>query len=366
MAATPAVALASDSGTWDIVPTEYWDVHIDDKHVAYIASQEEFDQALEMVKEYYSNDEDDIENVEIRQEIKVDRAVSFDVSDVKQVTVDVENLFEQLISFDVKEVKYIVKEGDNILSIAKEMGVAEEDIAKANPGLHDEDLVAGKKITINKPEYLLDVVVEKNVVENQAIPFETVYEEDPEMYIDEEERVKTEGVLGNLEIKSKVIEVNGVVKEVKEISKTVLATPVNKVILKGTKERPPATVWPYVGRITSYFGYRYDVYSVGTSNHEGIDISASYGANVYAFRAGTVTSETGWDGGYGYCVHIDHGDGLESIYGHNSSILVSPGQKVEPGDVVALAGSTGWSTGTHVHFELRLNGVPVDPMIYLP
>ena len=361
---SPMTAYAT-SGIWDVVPTEYWAVKVGEKHVAFLAAEEELDQAIEMVKEFYAGEEE-IDSVEILQDITLESYITFNPEDANEQAVEAEELFEKLMTYDIKEVKYVVKAGDSIQGIAKSMAIPEEDVIKMNPGLNDEELVEGKKLTINKPEYLLDVVVEKTVVATEAIPFDTVYEEDADMYVDEEEVVKTEGQEGILETVSKVVEVNGVVQEQSEVSKTVVTEPTNKVILKGTKERPPATVWPYIGRVTSYFGYRYDVYYVGTSDHAGIDISASYGSPVVAFRAGVVTGETGWDGGYGYCVHIDHGNGLESLYGHNSSILVSPGQQVEPGDIVALAGSTGWSTGTHVHFELRLNGVPVDPMAYLP
>ena len=122
--------------------------------------------------------------------------------------------------------------------------------------------------------------------------------------------------------------------------------------------------WPSDGDITSYFGYRDD--APGTTDHQGIDIDAYYGEPVRAARSGYVTEDTDWDGGYGLCVHIDHGDGMESLYGHNSELLVSPGEYVEEGDVIAYAGSTGWSSGNHVHFEVRYNGEPQNPLNFLP
>ena len=124
-------------------------------------------------------------------------------------------------------------------------------------------------------------------------------------------------------------------------------------------------IWPYEGEITSDFGYRDDVW-IGTTDHEGIDIGADYGMPVKAARAGYVTEETGWIGGYGLLVTIDHGDEIQSMYAHNSEIIVEPGDYVEAGDVIAYAGSTGWSTGTHVHFEVRYKGEPINPLVLLP
>lgn len=126
-------------------------------------------------------------------------------------------------------------------------------------------------------------------------------------------------------------------------------------------------IWPASGPLTSYFGYRppEDTYGIGSTNHGGIDIGVGYGAPVYASRSGYVSSATGWSGGYGYAVYLIHDSGFSTVYGHNSSIVVSPGEYVEQGQLIAYAGSTGNSTGPHVHFEIRVNDVQVDPLNYL-
>ncbi len=98
--------------------------------------------------------------------------------------------------------------------------------------------------------------------------------------------------------------------------------------------------------------------------HEGIDIAASTGAPIWAAAAGTVI-HAGWLGGYGNLVVLDHGNGLATAYAHCSAILVGVGQTVAQGETIALVGSTGHSTGPHLHFEVRVNGVAVDPLLYL-
>lgn len=119
-----------------------------------------------------------------------------------------------------------------------------------------------------------------------------------------------------------------------------------------------AYIWPCSGPMTSPFGWRWG------RMHEGIDIGCGYGAPAYASAAGTVIV-AGWMGGYGNLVVIDHGNGVATAYAHNSSISVSVGQAVSQGQVIAAIGSTGNSTGPHSHFEVRVNGAPVDPLGYL-
>jgi murein DD-endopeptidase MepM/ murein hydrolase activator NlpD len=117
-------------------------------------------------------------------------------------------------------------------------------------------------------------------------------------------------------------------------------------------------IWPVNGPVTSGFGLRWG------RMHEGIDIAAPMGTPIWAAAAGTVI-HSGWLGGYGYLVVVDHGNGLSTAYGHASALLVAVGQEVSQGETIALVGSTGHSTGPHLHFEVRVNGVAVDPLLYL-
>jgi murein DD-endopeptidase MepM/ murein hydrolase activator NlpD len=124
-------------------------------------------------------------------------------------------------------------------------------------------------------------------------------------------------------------------------------------------------MWPCSGPITSYYGWRTHPIFRTRRYHSGMDIAVDTGTPIHAAAAGTVIY-SGWMGGYGYCVMISHGGGLVTLYGHNSSLVVGEGQRVSQGQVVAYAGSTGYSTGPHCHFEVRLHGEVTDPMNYLP
>ena len=121
---------------------------------------------------------------------------------------------------------------------------------------------------------------------------------------------------------------------------------------------------PVNAPITSDFGWRiHPIY--GTSRlHAGTDFGVDEGTPVHAADGGVVV-EAGWISGYGYTVIIDHGNGMSTLYAHNSDVAVSPGQTVSKGQVVSYSGNTGGSTGPHLHFEVRINGEPTDPMGYL-
>ena len=125
-----------------------------------------------------------------------------------------------------------------------------------------------------------------------------------------------------------------------------------------------AMIWPVSGPITSPFGWRTHPIFGTQRFHSGLDIGSDYGVPICAALGGVVI-ESGWIGGYGNTIMIDHGGGIVTLYGHNESLAVGVGQTVSQGQVVAYCGSTGNSTGPHCHFEVRLNGEPVSPYNYL-
>jgi murein DD-endopeptidase MepM/ murein hydrolase activator NlpD len=120
-------------------------------------------------------------------------------------------------------------------------------------------------------------------------------------------------------------------------------------------------IMPVDGHITSYFGYRYHPILHFTRFHAGLDIGASWGSPIVAAGDGRVVA-AGWAGGYGREVQIAHGGGLVSLYGHMSEIVAQPGSFVRQGQVIGYVGSSGLSTGPHVHFEVRQSGQPVNPL----
>ena len=175
------------------------------------------------------------------------------------------------------------------------------------------------------------------------------------------------GVNGVRWVTAEVVYVNGV-----EVNLTVLDTevskePVERHVTVGTAE--PVAVAPS-GSISGSGMFLfpcpagYVSQEFGNAGHKGMDIAAPYGSTIYAAAGGTVIMSK-WYSGYGKCVMIDHGNGIITLYGHASSLYVSVGQVVGKGDPIAAVGSTGWSSGNHVHFEIRVNGSFVNPRRYL-
>ncbi|QDR83075.1 Peptidase family M23 [Sporomusa termitida] len=180
-------------------------------------------------------------------------------------------------------------------------------------------------------------------------------------------RVGNHNGLGGPESKPGINELNNLVQElgtsVKEREQSLLALK-NSLIEKNERLAATPSIWPTNGDITSRFGWRSSPWGVGSDWHPGIDIANDTGTPVVATADGVVANST-WYGGYGKLVEIDHGNGIITIYGHNSELLVAPGQKVKKGETIAYMGNTGISTGPHCHYEIRVNGTAVNPSSFL-
>ncbi len=163
-------------------------------------------------------------------------------------------------------------------------------------------------------------------------------------------------------VKAEIAEMDGEIAALEEDAKKLE----QEIIALQSKEgeRPGALAWPVDGYVSSAFGYRTHPISGRKRLHTGIDIGALGGTPIHAANRGTVIF-SGWYGGYGNAIVIDHGGGLTTLYAHQSRLRVGVGDKVALGDRIGDVGSTGYSTGAHLHFETRENGVPVDPMKYL-
>ena len=198
----------------------------------------------------------------------------------------------------------------------------------------------------------------------EEIEYGTKYINNANLYADETELV-TAGVPGINEVVTEITRLNGRETSRTIVSSTRISEPVDEVLYKGTKPLPVREgtgtfIYPVNNYIfSSGYGPRWG------RMHYGIDLAVPYGAKVYAADGGTVTF-AGWSAARGYYIIIDHGGLFETLYEHNSKLLVEIGDEVYQGKTIALAGSTGASTGPHCHFEVHYKGEPVDPMNYLP
>ena len=279
---------------------------------------------------------------------------------------DVTNMMAALTANTNGQTTYEVQAGDTFMALAFDNDMTMAEMEALNPDVDINKLYIGQILNIKEEIPFLGVETVDSLTYTEAIECPVREVEDDSMY-QGESKVLDGGIPGEALITADVTYVNGVERERNITSTTTVREATEKVIAVGTKERPTwyptgNYIWPVYGSITSRFGYRYIFGSY--SYHSGLDIAVPYGTSVKASDGGTVTF-AGYKGSYGYLVIIDHGNGEQTYYGHNSKLLVSAGDKVYQGQVIAKAGSTGRSTGSHCHFEIRINGTAVNPSAYL-
>ena len=265
---------------------------------------------------------------------------------------------------EVNEI-YEVVAGDTLSGIVEKTNVPMDKIIELNDAIKNEmsTLRIGQEIIVTVPEPELSVMRTEQQYLEEAYDAEVIYVDNDEWYTTQEKTLQ-EPSTGFRQAVAKVTYRND--KEIsKEVVKeVVLMEAVPKIVERGTKI-PPTFIKPISGgRLTSRFGRRTSPTRGASSNHKGVDWGLPRGSSVVASSGGTVT-KAGWGGGYGYVVYIKHPGGAETRYAHLNKVLVSAGQTVKQGQKIALSGNTGVSTGPHLHFELRLNGNPVDPYAYM-
>lgn len=294
------------------------------------------------------------ENVEIVESYLMPEEITkLDVA-IEEVTKDKE----------VNEI-YEVVAGDTLSEIVEKTNIPMDRIIELNDWIKNEytTLHIGNEIIVTVPEPELSVVRTEQLYLEEAYDADIIYVDNDNWYTSQEVTLQ-EPSTGFRRAVANITYRND--KEIsKEIMKEeVLMEAVPKIIERGTKI-PPTFIKPISGgRLTSTFGRRKAPTKGASTNHGAVDWALPTGSTVVASSGGTVT-KAGWGSGYGYVVYIKHPGGIETRYAHCSKVLVSAGQTVKQGQKIALSGNTGISTGPHLHFEVRVNGVAVDPFSYL-
>ena len=279
---------------------------------------------------------------------------------------DVEPIRETLAQMRIEQSVYVVKKGDTFNAIAYSLGMYPNELSILNPDVMVDKIWVGDELVTQEAVPYLSVMNITDETYEDVIPSPVEYIETPDLYVGNT-KVKEQGEDGLALVNARVTYVNGVEVEREIVQSTTLEEPTTTYTYTGTTPRPATAsngyfIWPVRGTITSNFGGRnlwgrYDF-------HLGLDIACPYGTSIKAADGGT-DIKAGWSGSYGNQVAIRHDNGYVTYYAHNSSILVSVGQKVYQGQVIAKAGMTGNASGYHCHFEVRINGTSVNPRNYL-
>lgn len=362
------------------------EVIVNGKAVAVVKDKETANRILERVKETFASgvdapagltilsagavptrDDDVISETEPElQSVRIIEPVDLLTREIQPNDVmDEQAVIDMLITGDVKPTQYIVQEGDTPGEIADKLGIPIDVLYAKNRDHKDliqRDLIRpgdALDVTILQPALTIESV--EKVKETIAVQYDTVYEEDETMRKGQSKTIRA-GKKGVKEVTFVLTKVNGLLMNEQIAEEVVLEEPVSAIVRRGTKvvlgEGTGKFSWPVLSyQVTSGFGSRWG------RQHKGIDI-VSKNKSILASDNGKVVF-AGKKGDYGNAVIIDHQNGYETLYGHLSKISVKKGDIVEKGDTLGVMGSTGRSTGVHLHFEIIQNGKEKNPMSYL-
>ena len=335
-------------------------IKVDGEIIGELPSKEMAENLLEDIKAPYYKMTEDSENVvvEIAQDVEI--------IEVKAEKDELET-YNVLLYYIQKgtdvEKTHVVESGENSWTIASQYNISVSELMAANPNVNINLIYPGDELSLIVPKPYIGVRTKEIAVYEEKLSYDTEYEKVSWLYNDEYQ-TKTSGEYGVVEIKAEVVKENGIEVSRNIVEEKIVEEPVIEVLYNGTKDPPPKKGTGYfnnplpTGYVTSRYGPRWSGF------HHGLDIATAIGAPITAADGGVVTF-SGWYGDYGYMIEIDHGGGFSTRYGHCSKLYVEVGEKVYQGKTIAAVGNTGYSTGPHVHFEVRKYGSTVNPQQYI-
>ena len=339
---------------------EGYALKVDGVEVGALAKKEEIQNVLEKIKEPYQvSDEEGVNLKEIKtlEEIEIVKK-EMPINEIGNE----EKLYNHLLTSSEEIKLHDVEVGESLWTIAMIYDMDVDDLIAANPDKDPSKIQIGDQIKLIVPKAMLTVATVSEVEYTESLNFESEVEYNENMYTNEK-KTKVKGENGLAKIVASEVKHNGVVVEKEIIKEEIIESPIDELVVKGTKEVPKtaatgAFLMPTRGRISSRYGMR------NGRMHRGLDIAASTGTQIKAADGGKVVY-AGYRGAYGNLVEIDHGNGYKTRYAHCSKILVKPGDKVYKGQHIANIGNTGRSTGPHLHLEILKNGTNQNPSNYV-
>ena len=335
----------------------------------FVGSTDESDNLLALLEEYreqYREEGDDESKLQFKQRVSLVDGV-YPTSSIMAISE-----FRLLLNSEIEGEKYhTVSAGESPSLIADMYDLYYSELVAMNPSLSENATIrVGQDLIVSKSVSYLNVTSTRREVYTEEIPYPTNYTRSDKYYTTYA-KVTKKGVPGEQLVTALVTYEDGVAVGRQVLATEVLKEPVAREMTVGTKNpvysvgnssgTKSGFMWPTnIGGAYVSCGFR------GYKGHTGMDITGTgYGSNIYASAAGQVVKVKWGNSGYGYHVIINHGDGIQTLYAHLSNIYVKQGQYVNQGDIIGAMGSTGNSTGTHLHFEIRINGQCVNPANYI-
>jgi len=358
--------LVSDTGLYSKLKSKVdiksiaYGVSVNGEMIGALKTKEEADELVNEVKSYFTQNykKEELVDVSFDETVSVD-AVNLSFNEISEK----DELLDYIIIGTDEKVSYTVENGDTYWDIATKYDMTVNELMAANPDADENKLMPGDELSLVVPKPFINVNVKRSLVSEEKIKYDSETQYVSYMYSDES-KVKKAGVYGVAEVGYVVTEQNGIEIAREEVSRNIKSQPQSEVVLVGTQTPPPKSgtgvfINPLpASTISSRYGQR------GKAFHYGLDMAKASGSDIKAADGGTVIY-SGWYGTYGYMIEIDHGGGWTTRYAHSSKLYVSKGEKVYQGQVIAAVGNTGYSTGPHLHFEVRKYGSTKNPASFI-
>lgn len=326
-------------------------VYIGDEAVFNLKSAADYDALMKKIENYFKAQGATVRRMDIEPAIKAEAAKGGE-------TLTVDEAFKLLMTGGKEEVVYVADKTESLESVAKKFNMTVDEIKALNANWEDP-LHKGSKINVLKAAPMITVTLDQEVKAQATVPFKTVVREDAGQ-VKSVKKVERAGKAGVLETTTAIQSKNGKITSSVTESSRLVQEAVDQIVVVGTKEgvATGSFIKPTVGRLSSPFGPRWGRF------HYGIDLANRTGTDVVAADGGVVT-RVGMAGSYGNLIIIDHQNGTSTRYAHLSAYNVKVGDVVAQGQSIGKIGSTGRSTGPHLHFEVRVGGVAKNPLDFI-
>ena len=337
---------------------------VNGEHIVYVENEDAANSIIEKIIDQYAK----VEEGETLLDVTLNEDVQLINEEVvASQLIPLQDAYNLITIGTTSPEEYTVVEGDSLWLIARRNDMYVDDIVRTN-ALTSDRLSLDQKLILVKTKPYINVATVVEGDRNEIIPYEVKVVTDNSIS-SSSVKITQEGKPGEKHVVYQAVKINGQVESREIKQETILKQAVDQIMVKGGSVQVASRgatsssarggsgnlSWPIYGSISQYF----------SGGHTGLDITNSVGTPISAADNGYITY-TGWQGGYGNFVIIDHGNGIVTRYAHCQSIKVSVGQNVAKGDIIATVGSTGNSTGPHLHFEVLSGGSFVNPLNALP
>lgn len=340
-----------------VAPNSAYSIMVNGKEIVKVSSENDAKIVLNQVKNSYITEGSQVKEVAFVEEVTV---TSSAVNVKKEEILTTQEAITLIVTGSKEPKTYVVQGGDTVWDVAALNNISSYELMEMNPGVADE-ISIGQTLNLYQIKPYVTVKTTEVVVATENIEYGIEYEYTSNLYKGQSQ-VKSAGNYGSKVVTAEIVKENGIVVQSTPISEEIATEPLTQISLVGTKAIPAAVGTGQLGvpvthiEISSAYGA-----NRGGVRHVGVDLRMPGGSSIMAADGGTVTKAC-YSGSYGNLIIINHGNGLQTYYSHCASLYVSAGNQVSKGEVIGTVGATGNATGNHLHFEVRVNGTPQNPM----